>query len=131
MPIQDIATAFLAAVFGNQGVHLILRRVGVCVGQGLTIDLFAGRIIGGRVSSSARARTDFVFEARSRRCMSLPQQRQGLTHHSDCGVRQVSIRSGQRLAEGRGHKKPRNHTVGRGGYGWTRTTDPSIMSAVL
>jgi hypothetical protein len=31
-----------------------------------------------------------------------------------------------------GIKKPRNSEASRdGGYGWTRTTDPSIMSAVL
>jgi transposase InsO family protein len=52
------------------------------------IDVFARRIVGWRVSRSARA--DFVLDA-------LAQG--GLVHHSDRGVQYVSIRYTERLAE--------------------------------
>ncbi|GIW56845.1 MAG: transposase [Lysobacteraceae bacterium] len=62
------------------------------------IDVFARRIVGWKVSSSAR--TDFVLDALEQ---ALHARRRGsdeeLIHHSDRGVQYVSIRYTERLAE--------------------------------
>ena len=62
------------------------------------IDVFARRIVGWRVSSSAR--TDFVLDALEQalhaRCRADDER---LIHHSDRGVQYVSIRYSERLAE--------------------------------
>lgn len=60
------------------------------------IDVFARRIVGWRVSSSAR--TDFVLDALEQ---ALYERRpaEGLIHHSDRGVQYVSMRYTQRLAD--------------------------------
>ena len=62
------------------------------------IDVFARRIVGWRVSRSARA--DFVLDALEQAlCDRRPVKRGGLVHHSDRGVQYVSIRYTERLAE--------------------------------
>ena len=62
------------------------------------IDAFARRIVGWRVSRSAR--TDFVLEALEQALYARRPVRQGgLVHHSDRGVQYVSIRYTERLAE--------------------------------
>lgn len=62
------------------------------------IDVFARRIVGWRVSASAR--TDFVLDALEQALHERRPVRQGgLVHHSDRGVQYVSIRYTERLAE--------------------------------
>jgi putative transposase len=62
------------------------------------IDVFARRIVGWRVSRSARA--DFVLDALEQAlCDRRPVRQGGLVHHSDRGVQYVSIRYTERLAE--------------------------------
>ena len=62
------------------------------------IDAFARRVIGWRVSHSAR--TDFVLDALEQALYDRRPLRQGgLVHHSDRGVQYVSIRYTERLAE--------------------------------
>ncbi|WP_429458928.1 IS3 family transposase [Paraburkholderia sp. JPY465] len=62
------------------------------------IDVFARRIVGWRVSSSAR--TDFVLDALEQALYERqPAQQDGLIHHSDRGVQYVSIRYTDRLVE--------------------------------
>ena len=61
------------------------------------IDVFARRIVGWRVSSSAR--TDFVLDALEQALYARQPAQGGLIHHSDRGVQYVSIRYTERLAE--------------------------------
>jgi transposase InsO family protein len=62
------------------------------------IDVFARRIVGWRVSRSAK--TDFVLDALEQALYDRrPVQQDGLIHHSDRGVQYVSIRYTERLAE--------------------------------
>ena len=62
------------------------------------IDVFARRIVGWKVSSSAR--TDFVLDALEQALHARrPAGDEGLVHHSDRGVQYVSIRYSERLAE--------------------------------
>ncbi|WP_423915837.1 IS3 family transposase [Caballeronia sp.] len=62
------------------------------------IDVFARRIVGWRVSASAR--TDFVLDALEQAVYERqPGAQEGLIHHSDRGVQYVSIRYTDRLAE--------------------------------
>lgn len=62
------------------------------------IDVFARRIVGWKVSRSARM--DFVLDALEQALYARqPAQRGGLIHHSDRGVQYVSIRYTDRLAE--------------------------------
>jgi putative transposase len=62
------------------------------------IDAFARRIVGWRVSRSARA--DFVLDALEQAlCDRRPIRQGGLVHHSDRGVQYLSIRYSERLLE--------------------------------
>ena len=62
------------------------------------IDSFANRIVGWRVSRSAK--TDFVLDALEQALYDRrPLRKAGLIHHSDRGVQYVSIRYSERLAE--------------------------------
>ena len=62
------------------------------------IDAFARRIVGWRVSRSARA--DFVLDALEQALHDRrPVHKGGLVHHSDRGVQYVSIRYTERLAD--------------------------------
>jgi transposase InsO family protein len=62
------------------------------------IDAYARRIVGWRVSRSARA--DFVLDALEQALHERrPIQRDGLVHHSDRGVQYLSIKYTERLAE--------------------------------
>lgn len=62
------------------------------------IDVFARRIVGWKVSSSAR--TDFVLDALEQALYARRREaKQALIHHSDRGVQYVSIRYTERLAE--------------------------------
>lgn len=61
------------------------------------IDVFARRIVGWKVSSSAR--TDFVLDALEQALHTRRPTEGGLIHHSDRGVQYVSIRYTERLAE--------------------------------
>ena len=62
------------------------------------IDAYARRIVGWRVSRSARA--DFVLDALEQALHERrPSQRDGLVHHSDRGVQYLSIKYTERLAE--------------------------------
>lgn len=62
------------------------------------IDVYARRIVGWRVSRSAR--TDFVLDALEQALHERrPCDGSGLIHHSDRGVQYVSIRYTERLAE--------------------------------
>ncbi len=62
------------------------------------IDVFARRIVGWKVSSSAR--TDFVLDALEQALHARRRSGdEGLIHHSDRGVQYVSIRYSERLAE--------------------------------
>ncbi|MFD2072670.1 IS3 family transposase [Azotobacter chroococcum] len=61
------------------------------------IDVFARRIVGWKVSSSAR--TDFVLDALEQALYARQPVQGGLIHHSDRGVQYVSIRYTERLAE--------------------------------
>jgi putative transposase len=62
------------------------------------IDAYARRIVGWRVSRSAK--TDFVLDALEQALYDRrPVQTNGLVHHSDRGVQYVSIRYTERLAE--------------------------------
>lgn len=62
------------------------------------IDVFARRIVGWRVSSSAH--TDFVLDALEQALHERqPARNKVLVHHSDRGVQYVSIRYTERLAE--------------------------------
>ncbi len=62
------------------------------------IDVFARRIVGWRVSRSAK--TDFVLDALEQALYDRQPVKQGsLIHHSDRGVQYVSIRYTERLAE--------------------------------
>ena len=62
------------------------------------IDVFARRIVGWRVSRSARA--DLVLDALEQAlCDRRPVRQGGLVHHSDRGAQYVSIRYTERLAE--------------------------------
>lgn len=61
-------------------------------------DVFSRRIVGWKVSSSAR--TDFVLDALEQALYARrPARGDGLVHHSDRGVQYVSIRYTERLAE--------------------------------
>lgn len=62
------------------------------------IDVFARRIVGWRVSRSARA--EFVLDALEQAlCDRRPARQGGLVHHSDRGVQYVSIRYTERLLD--------------------------------
>jgi putative transposase len=61
------------------------------------IDVFARRIVGWKVSASAR--TDFVLDALEQALHARRPTQGGLIHHSDRGVQYVSIRYTERLAE--------------------------------
>jgi transposase InsO family protein len=62
------------------------------------IDVFARRIVGWRVSRSAR--TDFVLDALEQALHDRrPIRKGGLVHHSDRGVQYVSIKYTERLAD--------------------------------
>jgi transposase InsO family protein len=61
------------------------------------IDVFARRIVGWRVSASAR--TDFVLDALEQALHERQPGGKGLIHHSDRGVQYVSIRYTDRLSE--------------------------------
>ena len=61
------------------------------------IDVFARRIVGWKVSGSAR--TDFVLDALEQALYARRPVQDGLVHHSDRGVQYVSIRYTERLAE--------------------------------
>jgi len=62
------------------------------------LDVFARRIVGWRVSSSAQA--DFVLDALEQAlCARRPVGQDALIHHSDRGAQYVSIRYTQRLAD--------------------------------
>jgi transposase InsO family protein len=62
------------------------------------IDTFADRIVGWKVSRSAK--TDFVLDALEQALYARrPTHQSGLTHHSDRGSQYVSIRYTERLAE--------------------------------
>ena len=62
------------------------------------IDVFARRIVGWRVSRSARA--DFVLDALEQAlCDRRPVRKGGLVHHSDRGAQYLSIRYSERLLE--------------------------------
>jgi transposase InsO family protein len=62
------------------------------------IDVFARRIVGWRVSRSARA--DFVLDALEQAiCERRPVRQAGLVHHSDRGVQYLSIRYTERLLD--------------------------------
>jgi putative transposase len=62
------------------------------------IDAFARRIVGWRVSRSARA--DFVLDALEQAlCDRRPVRQGGLVHHSDRGVQYLSIRYSERRRE--------------------------------
>ena len=62
------------------------------------LDVFARRIVGWKVSGSAR--TDFVLDALEQALHARrPAGDKGLIHHSDRGVQYVSIRYTERLAE--------------------------------
>jgi transposase InsO family protein len=62
------------------------------------IDTFADRVVGWRVSRSAKA--DFVFDALEQALHDRrPVQKSGLVHHSDRGGQYLSIRYTERLAE--------------------------------
>ena len=62
------------------------------------IDTFADRIVGWKVSRSAK--TDFVLDALEQALYARrPTHLSGLTHHSDRGSQYVSIRYTERLAE--------------------------------
>jgi transposase InsO family protein len=60
------------------------------------IDVFARRIVGWKVSRSAR--TDFVLDALEQALHDRRPEQQALIHHSDRGVQYVSIRYTERLA---------------------------------
>lgn len=61
------------------------------------IDVFARRIVGWKVSSTAR--TDFVLDALQQALHKRRPTQGGPIHHSDRGVQYVSIRYTERLAE--------------------------------
>lgn len=61
------------------------------------IDVFARRIVGWKVSASAR--TEFVLDALEQALCARRPVQGGLVHHSDRGVQYVSIRYTERLAE--------------------------------
>lgn len=61
------------------------------------IDVYARRIVGWKVSRSAR--TDFVLDALEQALHARRRGKAGLIHHSDRGVQYVSIRYTERLAE--------------------------------
>lgn len=61
------------------------------------IDVYARRIVGWKVSRSAR--TDFVLDALEQALWARKPTQGGLIHHSDRGVQYVSIRYSERLAE--------------------------------
>lgn len=61
------------------------------------IDVYARRIVGWKVSGSAR--TDFVLDALEQALHDRRPAQGGLIHHSDRGVQYVSIRYTERLAE--------------------------------
>jgi putative transposase len=61
------------------------------------IDVFARRIVGWKVSHSAR--TDFVLDALEQALHARQPTQGGLIHHSDRGVQYLSIRYTERLAE--------------------------------
>lgn len=61
------------------------------------IDVFARRIVGWKVSSSARA--DFVLDALEQALYERQPAQGELVHHSDRGVQYVSIRYTERLSE--------------------------------
>jgi putative transposase len=61
------------------------------------IDVFARRIVGWRVSRSAR--TPFVLDALEQALCDRQPVRGGLVHHSDRGVQYVSIKYTERLAD--------------------------------
>lgn len=64
----------------------------------LLIDTFADRIVGWRVSRSAK--TDFVLDGLEQALHDRrPVQKSGLVHHSDRGGQYLSIRYTERLAE--------------------------------
>ena len=81
------------------------------------IDVFARRIVGWKVSSSAR--TDFVLDALEQALYARqPVGHDSLIHQSDRGVQYVSIRSTERLAEA--GIEP---SVGRVGYNGPQIPD--------
>lgn len=60
------------------------------------IDVFARRIVGWKVSSSAR--TDFVLDALEQSLHDRRPMQQALIHHSDLSAQYISIRYTERLA---------------------------------
>jgi len=80
--------AMLASLRGGQGFVYVA----------FVIDTFADRIVGWRVSRSAK--TDFVLDALEQALHDRqPVQESGLIHHSDRGGQYLSIRYTERLAE--------------------------------
>ena len=61
------------------------------------VDVYARRIVGWKVSRSAR--TDFVLDALEQSLWARKPTKGGLIHHSDRGVQYVSIRYTERLAD--------------------------------
>ncbi len=61
------------------------------------IDAFARRIVGWRVSRTARA--EFVLDALEQALHERQPWRASLIHHSDRGVQDVSLKDTERLAE--------------------------------
>lgn len=61
------------------------------------VDVYARRIVGWKVSRSAR--TDFVLDALEQALWARKPTKGGLIHHSDRGVQYVSIRYTDRLAD--------------------------------
>jgi transposase InsO family protein len=86
------------------------------------IDVFARRIVGWRVSPSARA--GFVLDALEQAlCDRRPVRKGGLVHHSDRGVQYVSIRYSERLLEaGSSHPSAASATATT-----TRSPKPSTV----
>ena len=98
-PLDRVNRQFQAAAERPLGFGLHLcRDLAGFVYVAFVIDAFARRIVGWRVSRSAR--TDFVLDALEQALYDRrPVRKGGLVHHSDRGVQYVSIKYTDRLAE--------------------------------
>src|SRR3954452_12686402 len=97
------ASSLLYCMYGSvrRSEFALLPPLATCSGfvyVPFVIDVFARRIVGWRVSRTARA--EFVLDALEQALHDRrPVRRRSLVHHSDRGVQYVSIKYTERLAE--------------------------------
>jgi hypothetical protein len=97
LPERQGETAVCGGSAVGGGLHLCRDLAGRFVYAAFVIDVFARRIVGWRVSRSAK--TPFALDAFEQALHDRRPVRGGLVHHSDRVVRYVSIKYTERLAD--------------------------------